>query len=103
MPSVSRQGDQVLSIDGTGYKCRQPMKTAVGEVNTRNVKCNGVLVVVQGNMIAPHPKSGCTPDESSLSSCSGTVKIGGLGIGRVGDDYGGMNTITQGSPNVFAS
>jgi uncharacterized Zn-binding protein involved in type VI secretion len=102
MPAVSRAGDTVLSIDGTGYKCRQPMETSVGEVNSNNVFANGILIVIQGKKVAPHPKGGCVPDESALTAGSSTVKIGGKGMGRIGDDYGGINTITQGSPNVFA-
>ena len=101
MPSVSREGDTVLSPDGTGYQCGSPMETAVGEVNDKNVKANGVLIVVAGNKVAPHPKGGCSTDESALSSYSSTVKIGGKGVGRIGDVYGN-NVITQGSPNVFA-
>lgn len=102
MPAVARQGDTVLSIDGTGYKCRSPMETTVGEVNDKNVFVNGILVVVQGNQISPHPKTGCDQDMSTLTTFSTKVRIGGKGIGRIGDSYGGINTITQGSPNVFA-
>jgi uncharacterized Zn-binding protein involved in type VI secretion len=104
MPSVARQGDQVLSVDGTGYRCGQPMQTAVGEVNSSRVYANGILVVVEGKKVAPHPKAGCDPDESTLTSYSSKVKVGGKGIGRVGDKYESMstNTITQGSSNVFA-
>ena len=102
MPAVARQGDTVLSIDGTGYKCRSPMETSVGQVNDKNVFVNGILVVVEGNQIAPHPKSGCSPDESKLTTFSATVRIGGKGVGRIGDSYAGVNTITQGSSNVFA-
>lgn len=101
MPSVARQGDSVLSPDGTGKNCAYPMQTSVGEVNSNNVKANGILIVVAGNKVAPHPKGGCSLDESGLSSYSSTVKIGGKGVGRIGDVYGN-NTITQGSPNVFA-
>lgn len=104
MPAVSRAGDQVLSVDGTGKNCGQPMQTSVGEVNSSRVYANGILIVVQGNKISPHPKGGCSLDESTLSSYSSKVKIGGLGVGRVGDKYETMssNTITQGSSNVFA-
>jgi uncharacterized Zn-binding protein involved in type VI secretion len=101
MPAVSRQGDTVLSPDGTGYKCRMPMKTSVGQVNSNQVFANGILVVIQGNQIAPHPKSGCSPDNSTLSSYSSTVFIGGKGVGRIGDQYSD-NTIIKGSESVFA-
>ena len=101
MPAVSRQGDSVLSPDGSGYKCRMPMKTSVDEVNSSSVYVNGILVVVQGNKVAPHPKSGCTPDTSTLSSYSSKVFAGNKGVGRIGDLYSD-NIITQGSPTVFA-
>lgn len=102
MPAVSRAGDSVLSYDGgPGKNCPTPMTTSVGEVNSRSVFANGILIVVQGNTIAPHPKAGCSTDTSTLSSFSSSVKIGGKGVGRIGDDYG-PNTITAGSGNVFA-
>jgi uncharacterized Zn-binding protein involved in type VI secretion len=81
------------------------MQTSVGEVNSKQVYANGILIVVEGNQIAPHNKSGCTPDESKLTSFSSKVKIGGKGVGRIGDKYEGSgtsNTITKGSSNVFA-
>jgi uncharacterized Zn-binding protein involved in type VI secretion len=102
MPPVSRAGDSVLSFDGgPGKNCPTPMTTSVGEVNGNNVYANGLLIVVEGNTIAPHPKLGCSTDTSTLSSFSSTVKIGGKGIGRIGDEYG-PNLITAGSGNVFA-
>jgi len=104
MPAIARKGDTVLSVDGTGYNCGSPMETSVDQVNPKNVKANGILIVVDGNKIAMHNKGGCSPDESTLTSFSSTVKIGGKGVGRIGDQYASMssNTITQGSPNVFA-
>jgi uncharacterized Zn-binding protein involved in type VI secretion len=102
MPAVARQGDSVLSRDGTGRNCAQPMQTSVGEVNSNRVFANGILIVVQGNKVAPHPRGGCGPDESTLSTFSSKVRIGGKGIGRIGDSYGGINTITKGSSNVFS-
>jgi hypothetical protein len=101
MPSVSRAGDSVLSPDGSGYQCGAPMETNVGQVNSNNVYANGILIVVAGNMISPHPMGGCSTDTSTLSTFSSTVSIGGMGIGRIGDNYGN-NVITQGSANVFA-
>ena len=101
MPAVSRQGDSVLSPDGSGYKCQMPLETSVGQVNSNNVYANSILIVVAGNTVSPHAKSGCSTDESTLSSYSSTVHVGGMGMGRIGDAYGN-NTITQGSPSVFA-
>jgi len=103
MPAVSRQGDSVLSPTGSGFKCRMPLKTTVGEVNSVKVYVNSILVVVQGNKVTPHPLPGCTPiDEATLSTFSSRVFVGGKGIGRIGDLYND-NVITQGSPTVFAA
>jgi len=102
MPAVSRLGDSVLSPDGSGYKCRMPLKTSVGEANSKSVYANGILITVQGNKVAPHPKSGCTPDTSTLDSGSSQVFVDGKGVGRIGDSMGD-NVITQGSSTVFAS
>ena len=76
------------------------MRTSVGQVNSVNVYVNGILVPVSGNLVAPHPKSGCSPDTSTLSGSS-RVFVGGQGIGRLGDKYGD-NIVTKGSSNVFA-
>ena len=101
MPAVSREGDSVLSPDGSGFKCRMPLKTNVDEVNSNNVYANNILIVVQGNKVALHNKSGCIPDTSTLSSFSSKVFAGNKGVGRIGDQYSN-NIITQGSPTVFA-
>lgn len=102
MPSVARQGDSVLSIDGRGKKCAFPMETSTGEANDKMVFANGKAVVVAGNRVAPHSKKGCTPDTTVLTKFSPTVRIGGKGIGRIGDLYQGVNIITEGSPNIFS-
>ena len=100
MPAVTRAADRVISPDGSGKKCRFPMRTSVGQVNSVNVFVNKILVPVTGNLVAPHPKSGCSPDTSTLSGSS-KVFVGGQGIGRLGDKYGD-NIVTKGSSNVFA-
>jgi uncharacterized Zn-binding protein involved in type VI secretion len=105
MPATARVGDTVMSVDGTGYRCQQPMETSCGQTtgNTK-VYANGILVVVQGDPVAPHNMAGCTPDMSTLTSFSGKVRACGKGVGRIGDQYTGgtPNTITQGSSTVFA-
>ena len=100
MPAVTRAADRVISPDGSGKKCRFPMRTSVGQVNSVNVFVNKILVPVTGNLVAPHPKSGCSPDTSTLTGSS-RVFVGGQGIGRLGDKYGD-NIVTKGSSNVFA-
>ena len=107
MPAIARMGDSVLSRDGTGFKCRQPMQTSIAEGNSKNVFANGILVSVQGNKVSPHTKATpeCAQDMSIITSYSSTIKIGGLGVARIGDvltDPTTSNTITQGSSNVFA-
>lgn len=103
MPAIARVGDGVLSQDGTGYKCRQPMKTACGgTIGNTKVFAQNILVVVRGDPVAPHPRSGCVPDESTLTQVSSKVFACGKGVGRIGDEYGGINTITRGSSKVFA-
>lgn len=104
MPAVARANgaSSVLSPDGTGYQCGQPMTTASGAATQSKVFAQGVLVAVQGDPVAPHPKGGCSPDESTLSSYSSKVKAGGKFIGRIGDMYGN-NTITSGCSKVFAN
>lgn len=100
MAAVTRAGDRVLSPDGAGKKCRFPMRTTVGQVNSFNVYVNNTLVPITGNLVSPHSKSGCIPDISTLIGSS-KVFVGGLGIGRIGDKYGD-NTVSKGSSNVFA-
>ena len=100
MPAVTRAGDRVISPDGSGKKCRFPMRTSVGQVNSVNVFVNKILVPITGNLVSPHNKGGCIPDTSTLSGSS-KVFVGGQGIGRIGDKYGD-NIVTKGSSNVFA-
>ena len=77
------------------------MQTSVGEVCSK-VKADGIFVVIVGKKISPHPKSGCELDETTLSSGSSKVHAQGQPIGRIGDNYGGVNTITSGSSKVMA-
>lgn len=101
MPSIARAGDTVLSPDGAGKDCAFPLQTSVGEVNDKSVRANGSLIPVQGNKVTPHPRGGCSTEEPPLTTFSSTVRIGGKGVGRIGDKYEN-NIITQGSESVFA-
>lgn len=100
MPSVARVGDTVLSPDGAGKDCAFPMQVSIAQGNTSNVTSKQLAIPVQGNPVPPHPRSGCSPDNSTLTTFSSTVRIGGKGVARIGDRYGN-NIITGGSPNVF--
>lgn len=104
MPAVARSGgsDSVLSPDGTGHKCRQPMTTSTGVASQTRVTSMGTPIVIQGDLVGVHNKSGCIPDVSTLSSFSSRVSATGKFIGRIGDMYGD-NIITSGSPRVFSN
>jgi uncharacterized Zn-binding protein involved in type VI secretion len=104
MPAIARSSgsDSVLSPDGTGYKCRVPMTTSTFTPGQSKVRAQGIFVVVSGDLVAPHPRSGCVPDTSTLSSFSSKVRAAGKGVGRIGDRYGD-NTITSGSSKVMAA
>jgi len=101
MPGAARGAgrDNVQSVDGTGKKCRVPMRTRTLACST-NVLINGIGAVRIGDRVAPHPRSGCSIDTSSLSRASRKVLINGRGAGRMGDAYG-PNTIVSGSTNVI--
>lgn len=102
MPPVARENDTVLSPNGFGFKCRFPGETSVGEVNSNNVYANGKLIVVLQNKIAPHSLGPCPViDTGVLVAASSSVKIGGKGVGRIGDTYTNNDTISEGSQNVF--
>ena len=49
-----------------------------------------------------HPMPGCDPHAPSLDIGSTRVFSEGLGIGRIGDTYGGEHPITTGSSRVFS-
>jgi hypothetical protein len=107
MTAVARKDDRVYSPTGTGTRCGNPVNTAVNEVNSSSVFSNNKLIVVRGNKIAPHKRKGCELDQSVLDKYSPNVFIGNKEIGRKDDHYGTgtpeQNTITEGSPNVFAN
>lgn len=106
MPAVSRVGDSVMSVDGTGNNCGFPMTTSCGSSSgNAKVRANGIFIVVDGDPVESHNMDGCTTDPSTLTSFSGKVRACGKGVGRIGDKYtgGSDNTITKGSSKVFAA
>ena len=44
----------------------------------------------------------CAPHATGITSGSSTVKVNGLGCGRVGDAITGCTSVAAGSENVFA-
>ena len=101
MPAAARRlTDTVLSPDGFGKDCAFPGQVSITIGNSSNVFCNTKAIPVEGNPVPPHQVGGCSPDNSTLTTYSSTVRIGGLGAARIGDKYGN-NVITSGSANVF--
>jgi uncharacterized Zn-binding protein involved in type VI secretion len=70
---------------------------------------NGIAVSRQGDNNTGHlklPPVGnpprCPGHSASIATGSTTVRINGLGCGRVGDGIAGCTSVAQGSSNVFA-
>jgi len=98
MPAVCREGD---ALD-TGHGC-----TASTTIDTSNtdgtVKANGINIIVIGAPTVSHTHNppACPKHVETLNAGSGTVKVNGIAVGRVGDaaDAGAR---TAGSGNVSA-
>lgn len=103
MASVARANgaDSVLSPDGTGKKCRFPMTISTGAAGQSRVYADGVLVATLGDVVSPHPITGCELDTQTLSIASSRVFACGRAVARIGDVYGD-NTITSGSSRCFS-
>jgi len=98
MPAVCREGDAL----STGHGC-----TGATTIDTSNtdgtVKANGINIIVIGAPTVSHTHSPplCPAHVSTLAAGSGTVKVNGIAVGRIGDaaDAGAM---TAGSGDVSA-
>jgi uncharacterized Zn-binding protein involved in type VI secretion len=94
MPAATRVGD----LDVT--HCSTPVRA----VGSGNVFVNGIPWSCQSHVNTVHllPGSPCPAHSAPISSGSSTVKVNGLGAGRVGDAISGCTSVAQGSFNVFA-
>jgi uncharacterized Zn-binding protein involved in type VI secretion len=94
MPAVTRIGD-ADEVHCSG------MVRAQG---SGNVFANGRPVSRQTDSNTVHvlPGSPCPAHAASITSGSSTVKVNGLGCGRVGDGVTACTAVAAGSPNVFA-
>jgi len=97
---ITLEGDKT-----TGHSTYQPRTPA--EWST-NVKINGKGVVLMDGLWNPHGAAPAYrgdphPSEAThrTTSCSGTVKINGKGVARIGDSVE-ADTIGAGSADVFA-
>lgn len=99
MPAVCVIGDSLT----TGHVCTAV--TTIADSNTdKTVRVNGIAAIVVGAPTVAHPAPPappCPPHVAFLNAGSGTVRINGKPVGRVGDsaDAGAMIT---GSGNVSA-
>jgi uncharacterized Zn-binding protein involved in type VI secretion len=69
-----------------------------------NVFVNGRPVSCQSHKNTVHllPGAPCPPHSKAIALGSSTVKVNGLGIGRVGDTVSSCTSVAAGSSNVFA-
>lgn len=94
MPAATRIGDaDVPHCSG--------MVRAVG---SPDVYVNGIKWSRQGDVNTPHllPPAVCPSHAAPIASGSSTVKVNGMGAGRIGDGISGCTSVAAGSPNVFA-
>ena len=94
MPAVTRIGDaDIPHCSG--------MTRAVG---SSNVFVNGIAVSRQSDINTVHkkPPVPCPPHAAPIASGSSTVKVNGLGCGRIGAGISGCTSVAAGSSNVFA-
>jgi uncharacterized Zn-binding protein involved in type VI secretion len=99
MPAVCTIGDSL----STGHDCTA-VTTIAGSNTDGTVRVNGIAAIVVGAPTVSHPfppNPPCAPHVAFLNAGSGTVRINGKGVGRVGDsaDAGAM---ISGSGNVNA-
>jgi uncharacterized Zn-binding protein involved in type VI secretion len=94
MPAVTRIGDADVA------HCSGMVRAA----GSGNVFANGIAISRQGDNNTGHllPGSPCPSHSAPIASGSSTVKVNGLGCGRVGDGISGCTSVAAGSSNVFA-
>lgn len=94
MPAATRIGDaDIAHCSG--------MTRAVG---SPNVYVNGIPWSRESDVNTVHllPGTPCPPHTAPITSGSSTVKVNGLGAGRVGDAITSCTSVAEGSTNVFA-
>ena len=76
----------------------------VRQGGSSNVFVNGIGISRQTDVNTVHKKPGvpCPKHAKGITTGSNTVKINGLGCGRIGDSITGCTSVAEGSDNVFA-
>lgn len=105
MPNVARGNgkDTVHSLTGTGENCTGGSIDTVTGTCSINVIVNDYGIVRKTDIVGEHQGQNCNTDISQLSTYSPNVFANDLEIGRKDDQYSSDNTITSGSPDVFAN
>tara|TARA_B110000211_G_scaffold199885_1_gene230532 strand:- start:1131 stop:1418 length:288 start_codon:yes stop_codon:yes gene_type:complete len=69
-----------------------------------NVFVNGIGISRQTDVNTLHkkPPAPCPKHAKGITTGSNTVKINGLGCGRIGDSITGCTSVAEGSDDVFA-
>ena len=94
MPAVTRIGDaDVAHCSG--------MTRAVG---SSDVFANGIAISRQSDINTVHlkPPVVCVNHTAPITTGSTTVKVNGLGCGRIGDAITACTSVAAGSSDVFA-
>tara|TARA_R110002049_G_scaffold127972_1_gene285218 strand:+ start:222 stop:509 length:288 start_codon:yes stop_codon:yes gene_type:complete len=76
----------------------------VRQGGSSNVFVNGIGISRQTDVNTLHkkPPAPCPKHAKGITTGSNTVKINGLGCGRVGDPITGCTFVAEGSDDVFA-
>ena len=98
MPAISRKGDSL----STGHICTGT--TTLDTPGHSTVRANSILSARVGDPTVSHPfppNPPCAPHVANVNAGSGTVRVVGAFVARIGDsaDAGAM---TSGSSNVFS-
>ena len=98
MPAISRKGDSL----STGHICVGP--TTLDTPGQSTGRANSILIARVGDPTVPHPfppVPACADHVANVNAGSGTVRVAGAFVARIGDsaDAGAM---TSGSSNVFS-
>ena len=98
MPAISRKGDSL----STGHACTGT--TTLDTPSQSTVRANSILIARVGDPTVSHPFPPvpiCVPHVANVNAGSGTVRVAGAFVARIGDsaDAGAM---PSGSSNVFS-
>ena len=98
MAAISRKGDSL----STGHICTGT--TTLDTPTQSTVRANSILIARVGDPTVSHPfppNPPCAPHVANVNAGSGTVRVAGAFVARIGDsaDAGAM---TSGSSNVFS-